>query len=142
MCEENRNALNGIEEKAEAIALYKKTIDWALEQGYPSIETIREHFSDCEDYGIYVDSTFHNVTLNDQQVYVFHHCTGTIYVGLNEHKGIIPMLYFANDCDMTVLAIGEDAGVTPLYIFGKNAIRTDATQGSCFRVFNMGVKNG
>ena len=48
MCEENRSALDSVESKIDAINLYKRTIDWALEEGYPCIQTLRRDFADCE----------------------------------------------------------------------------------------------
>ena len=124
MCAENRHALESIEDRSEAIELYKKTIDWALEEGYPTIETLRKDFADCEADGIFVDHVFHNEILNDHQVYVFHNCSGTIRTGLNVKRRIIPMLYFANGCNMDVREISDSAPKVrvPLYIFGNNRI--------------------
>lgn len=130
MCEENREALSIAESKHDAIKLYKRTIDWALEEGYPSISTIRRFFSDCESEGVFVDKVFHGEALLDHQVYVFHHCRGAIRTGLNVGKGIIPMLYFANDCDMDIRGImnsGTSARV-PLYVFGSNRIRAERSE--------------
>ena len=130
MCEENRRALESVEDKAGAIALYKKTIDWALEEGYPDLETLRRHFSDCESFGIYVDKEFHGEQLTDHQVYVFHNCSGTIRTGLNVEKRIIPMMYFANGCDMDVRGItGSGRSVrVPLYVFGQNRIGAEQSE--------------
>jgi hypothetical protein len=127
MCAENRSALENISDKGEAIALYKKTIDWALEEGYPCMETLRSEFSGCEAYGIFVDKVFHGERLDDQQVYVFHNCSGTIRTGLNVQKRIIPMLYFANGCNMDVKPISETAPKVrvPLYIFGPNRVNAE-----------------
>lgn len=122
MCQENRFALEDTDDKVSAIGLYKKTIDWALENGYPDLDTIREHFSDCEPCGIFVDRHFDGDLLNDQQVYVFHHCSGTIRTGLNVKKKLIPMLYFANGCDMTVEGESPIHVRVPLYVFGENRV--------------------
>jgi len=127
MCEENRAALNKIDNKVDAIALYKKTIDWALEENYPDLDTIRSEFSDCDACGIFVDKVFHDEVLIDHQVYVFHNCRGSIRTGLNVDKRIIPMLYFANGCDMDIKGI-EGSGMSvrvPLYVFGKNRIGSE-----------------
>lgn len=144
MCKENRDALASIEDKGEAIALYKKTIDWALEAGYPNINTIRRDFSDCEQYGVFIDKEFHGELLNDQRVYVFHHCTGSIRVGLNTAKRIIPMLYFANGCDMT-LRPGGDSNLevrVPLYVFGRNLVKLDASGNVVFKTYKFDTANG
>ena len=105
MCAENIDALKKCETKSDAIQLYKKTIDWALERNYPNLELLRKEFSDCQNDGLYIDHTFNGETLNKHQVYVFHNCKGTIKVGLNNEKVIIPMLYFTNDCEMTIEGI-------------------------------------
>ena len=142
MCKENRLALDSTETKAEAIALYKKTIDWALEEGFPSLMTLRRFFKDSEPEGVYIDKTFHGDVLKEQQVYVFHNCHGTIKTGLNVEKRIIPMLYFANDCDMTIVYSGPSGlGVyVPLYIFGDNSIRTQDTADATFRTYKFDAK--
>lgn len=142
MCEENRIALSQVTSKKDAIELYKKTIDWALEQGYPSLNTIRSFFSDCEEYGIYVDKTFHGEELLEHQVYVFHNCQGTIRVGLNTEKKIIPMLYFANGCKMKVESAGpkELAVKVPLYIFDDCMVRGEASEDIECRIFNFSTE--
>lgn len=130
MCAEYRDALGTVETKHDAVALYKRCIDWALEEGYPSIDTIRHDFKDCEVDGIFVDKVFHGERLDDQQVYVFHNCSGTIRTGLNVRKRIIPMLYFANGCSMDVKSISETAPKVrvPLYIFGQNRIVSEQSE--------------
>ena len=124
MCAEYRDGLGSVETKHDAIALYKRCIDWALEEGYPSILTLRHDFSDCEEDGIFVDKVFNGECLDSQKVYVFHNCSGTIRVGLNRDKKIIPMLYFANGCDMDIKGIPGSAMQVrvPLYVFGLNRI--------------------
>lgn len=122
MCAENRTALEEVENRVEAIALYKKTIDWALENDYPELDTIREYFSDCNACGIFVDRHFTGQTLNSQQAYVFHHCTGTVRTGLNVEKKLIPMMYFANGCSMTVEGDSPTHVRVPLYVFGDNDV--------------------
>lgn len=142
MCRENRDALESIESKKEAIALYKKTIDWALEEGYPSYETLSHHFSDCEDMGIYVNKYFNGEILNEHSVYVFHHCSGIVRTGLNVNKRIIPMMYFANGCDMKILPSGRnnlDVRV-PLYVFGDNGVLSVPSESVTFKVYKFDVK--
>ena len=142
MCAENRLALESVTDKGSAIALYKKTIDWALEQGYPCIETLRRDFSECGAYGIYVDKHFDGETLDDQAVYVFHNCTGTIHVGLNVKKRIIPMLYFANGCDMSVKGIPDQnlQARVPLYVFGENRISSEQSEDIICTTYKFDVK--
>lgn len=142
MCAENRDALEGVESKEEAIELYKKTIDWALEEGYPSIETLRKFFSDCQDYGIYIDCRFNGDILNQHQVYVFHNCSGTIRTGLNLGKRIIPMLYFANGCDMDIKGIQNSVMQVrvPLYVFGVNRIGAEQSEDLLCKTYKFDVK--
>ena len=106
------------------IEYYVANPDWCLERNFPQLEVLTEHFSDCEDKGVYVNKTFKGELLNDLQVYVFHHCKGTIKVGLNVEKAILPMLYIANGCRLRIVGVGQE-GVSrpsgiPIYIFGKN----------------------
>lgn len=142
MCAENRLALESISDKASAIALYKKTIDWALEEGYPCMDTLRRDFSDCEAYGIFVDKHFNGELLDDQAVYVFHNCTGTIRTGLNVKKRIIPMLYFANGCDMSVKGVpGQNLQArVPLYVFGDNRIAAEQSDDIICVTYKFDVK--
>lgn len=142
MCAENRDALEGVETKEQAIALYKKTIDWALEEGYPTLETLRRDFSDCEDYGIFIDRHFKGEVLNHHQVYVFHNCSGTIRTGLNLGKRIIPMLYFANGCDMNIKGVHNPVMQVrvPLYVFGDNRISAEQSEDILCKTYKFDVK--
>ena len=128
MCTENMDALRACETKADAVALYKKTIDWALEKNYPPVNFIRNEFGDCEDLGIFIDKTFNGELLNEHQCYVFHNCRGYITVDINIQKKIIPMLYFANGCQLSVGRANSAHTmpiIVPLYIYGENTIVTD-----------------
>ena len=127
MCYENQAYLGACETKSDAIRLYKQTIDWALANKYPSIDFLRKEFSEQEKDGFFVDHKFCDDMLNDQQCYVFHNCTGKIRVALNYEKQLLPMLYFANGCNMTVEFIGiEYLPITqfPIYVCGENKIKT------------------
>lgn len=142
MCAEYRDALGSVETKHDAIALYKRCIDWALEEGYPSIDILRQFFSCCEDSGVFVDKHFDGEILDDQQVYVFHNCTGTVRVGLNSKKRIIPMLYFANGCNMNVRGIPGSAMQVrvPLYVFGQNWISAEQSDDVICKTYKFDVK--
>lgn len=142
MCAEYRDLLGSVETKYDAIALYRRCIDWALEEGYPSIETLRHDFKSCEIYGVFVDHEFHGETLDSQKVYVFHNCKGTIRVGLNASLKIIPMLYFANGCDMDIKGIPGSAMQVrvPLYIFGQNRISAEQSEDLVCKTYNLAVK--
>ena len=142
MCEENRSLLAKVETKSDAIALYKKTIDWALEQQYPSWPVLRRFFSDSEADGIFIGKEFHGEVLDFHQVYVFHNCRGTIYTGLNEKRAIIPMLYFANNCDMTVKYRGPEglAVRVPFYIFGDNTVLGENSENMVSQIYKFDVR--
>ena len=144
MCEENRFALEAVENKEEAIALYIRTIDWALEEGYPALRTLRESFSDCEKEGIFIDHEFHGEVLDSLPTYIFHNCKGIIRTGLNLQEQIIPMLYFANDCDMEIRGTGkiDPPARVPLYVFGYNNVtfNNGADEGITCVTYNFKVK--
>ena len=145
MCADNRAYLSACETKEDAIRLYKQTIDWALEEEYPDLDFLRKEFINQEKEGLFIDYFFDGDILNEHQVYVFHNCRGTIRVGLNLAKKIIPMCYFANNCDMTILGVEEDKDYpdrVPLYIFGENKINATNSNSIEVRIFRSGVKGG
>ena len=119
MCEENFRMLLQCEDKPQALALYKKTIDWALENHYPDLETISGE------------------TFSKQQVYVFHDCHGEINVEMDYEGKVIPMLYFANGCNINIVCRQKNVFPVkfPVYIFGKNTIYTESTDSAIFRIF-------
>jgi len=121
-----RMLASGIE---ELVDYYVENPDWCMERGVPDIATLRKHFADCESKGVYVGKTFHGELLDDLQTYIFHNCKGTIKVGLNIDKGMIPMLYMANGCRMRIIGTGyikpkkeRDRSVVPIYTFGRNDV--------------------
>ena len=89
-------------DRDELIAYYLKCPDWCMERGFPSLDILRSEFSDCEDKGVYVGKTFDGEVFSDKQVYIFHDCKGTIKVAMDYDNAVIPMLYFANGCNMTI----------------------------------------
>lgn len=131
VCDEYDGLLARAKSKVDALALYRRGIDWCLENDSPSIDLLRLYKQDCAFSGIFIDRHFDDELLNDNQVYIFHNCTGTIRTGLNVSKRIIPMLYFANGCDMTV-KVDADVEV-PLYIFGNNNVVPDGITAKIFR---------
>lgn len=108
----------------EMTEYYVANPDWCMERNFPSLVMLREHFADCGDKGVFVDRTFHGELLNDLQTYIFHNCKGTIKVGLNVDKAIIPMLYLANGCRLRIIGTGDvvpkKQSEVPVYVFGKN----------------------
>lgn len=126
VCDEFRGLLRSCKSKPDMIALYKRGVKWALEHGCPSMDYLLEQKEALEKEGVFVGKEFHGEVLNDFQTYIFHNCKGEISVGLNIEKKLIPMLYFANGCEMTVKGIdGASAVRVPVYIFGENRISTE-----------------
>lgn len=130
VCGEYSELLNRAGTASAALALYKRGIDWCLERNSPSINLLRQYKQECEQNSVFIDRTFHGEILTGEQVYVFHNCRGTIRVGLNMEKHIIPMLYFANGCAMSVKS-ADSSGLSirvPLYVFGPNSINAEVSE--------------
>lgn len=111
------------------VLYYIQNPDWCLERDFPDLKSLKENFSDIEDRGIYVGKHFRGEILNELQTYIFHKCTGTVKVGMNVDKAIIPMLYVANGCKLHFVGIGDFAPKdkdnrpkVPIYTFGKNDV--------------------
>lgn len=123
-------ALRMCNTKPATINLYKRCIDWCLEAGYPDLDYLRrEYKSDEMEYiGLFIDHTFKGELLDKHQVYIFHNCKGRILTALNYDAEIIPMLYFANGCDMTIDCDQHNVLPirVPLYIFGENNIKAES----------------
>lgn len=143
MCEENRAALSTCQTKSEAIQLYKRTIDWALEEGYPPLDSLRREFSHNEKEGLFIDRTFHGEVFRRQQCYILHNCSGVIKVDMDFKNAVIPMIYLANGCDITLRrAESEDDEliVVPVYSFGDNRVFAENSERVSFRIYQMEVK--
>ena len=117
--------------------------DWCLERSFPSLAMLTESFANCEDKGVFVNKTFHGEVLNDLQTYIFHNCKGTIKVGLNVEKAIIPMLYLANGCRLRIVGVGEIKPKTPsevpVYVFGKNDYSARDNKYVEFNIYKHGL---
>lgn len=102
----------------ELISYYLENPDWCIERGFPSIEYLKKKFSNIEDRGVFVGKTFNGEVFNNLQVCVFHDCKGTINVGMDYDRQVIPMLYFANGCEIKVgcKQANTPAIKVPLYI--------------------------
>ena len=136
MCRENFTALERLSDRRSAVALYKKTVDWALENGYPGLDVIREHFNGMEQDGIYVDLDFKYDEVVSQ-VAVFHNCSGTIRTGLNVETAVIPMLYLANGSRLGIDGHGRtDWAVTvPVYVCdGCEAVQGKGVRLKIYRI--------
>lgn len=142
ICNEGYRKMRRFQTKEEMVAYYLANPDWCMERNFPSLAMLREHFADVRDMGVFVDHTFHGELLNDLQTYIFHNCKGTIKVGLNVDKAIIPMLYLANGCRLRIVGVGdvvlprEVRTKVPLYIFGDNRISARDNEHVVFRFFH------
>lgn len=121
ICKEGYETMRSLGIKG-LIDYYIANPDWCMERNFPDLYLLSNAFAEIQDKGVYVNHTFHGEVLDDLQVYIFHNCKGRIRVRLNTEKRLIPMLYFANDCDM-VIECSDNISV-PLYIFGENTIAT------------------
>lgn len=142
--EEMRNCKN----VDELIEYYIKTIDWSLENAFPSLEHIRKWFSpsDLERHGIFVDRTFDCETFSTKQAYVFHNCKGCINVAMDYDNANIPMLYFANGCNIEVYCGQKQPDGTkpievPVYIFGENNVTCYDNDNAIFTTYREEVKH-
>lgn len=136
MCRENFTALERLSDRRSAVALYKKTVDWALENGYPGLDVIRQYFNGMEPDGIYVDLGFKYDEVVSQ-VAVFHNCSGTIRTGLNVETAVIPMLYLANGSRLVIDGNGRtDWAVTvPVYVCdGCEAVQGKGVRLKIYRI--------
>lgn len=100
------------------IGYYVQNPDWSIERGFPSLELLRREFSDIEDKGVFVGKTFDGEVFDKLQTYIFHDCKGTIRVAMDYDNAVIPMLYFANGCNIRVECEqkNDPAINVPLYI--------------------------
>ena len=100
------------------IGYYVQNPDWAMERGFPSLELLRREFSDIEDKGVFVGKTFDGEVFDKLQTYIFHDCKGAIRVAMDYDNAVIPMLYFANGCNIRVECEqkNDPAINIPLYI--------------------------
>lgn len=123
ICVEGYNDMRGFD-LDQLVDYYVKNPDWCLERNFPSLDLLRTYFNNQLKKGVFVDQTFDGDELNSKLVYIFHNCDGSIQTKLNLEKSIIPMFYFANDCDMNIHCDSPIPIKIPLYIFGHNNITT------------------
>lgn len=117
------------------IGYYLENPDWCIERGFPTIDILRREFSDIEDKGVFVGRTFDGGTFSRNQVYVFHDCKGHINVAMDYDNAVIPMLYFANGCAISVgcAQSNTSAIIVPLYISEDSAVTADDNENCKFR---------
>jgi hypothetical protein len=142
ICVDGYKTMEQCSNVGELVDFYIQSIDWCLEKDYPTLQYIRDNFSDIQNKGIYVGQTFHGEKFSRLQSYVFHDCSGVINVEMDYENAIIPMLYFANNCHITVICKQKNTPAirVPLYIFGDNVITAQDDENVIFSKYQMEVK--
>lgn len=139
ICKEGYADMRGFDRDA-LIDYYLKTIDWSLERGFPSLDLLEKEFSDCASRGVHIRENYSEpFKVSSLLVNVFHKCEGTIDVGMDIDNAIIPMLYFANGCDIALTSTQKLTirPKVPVYIFGNDSrIEIDRNCGVEFVVYN------
>lgn len=117
ICAEGYGLMRGYDRDG-LIAYYVANPDWSIERGFPSLELLHREFADIEDKGVFVGKTFDGEVFDKLQTYIFHDCKGTIKVAMDYDNAVIPMLYFANGCNIRVECEqkNDPAINVPLYI--------------------------
>lgn len=123
VCKDSYAKMRGYD-RDELINMYLHLPDWCLERNFPSLEMLRREFSDIKDKGVFVDKTFDGELFKNKPIYVFHNCKGVINVDWNVEKAIIPILYFANDCEIEVYSNDKITVFKPtkinIIVYGEN----------------------
>ncbi len=147
ICKEGYEDMRAKADIQSLVGYYVAHPDWCMSRAFPDLDTLRQHKDVLAENGVFVDTHFDEDNpplLNERQVYMFHHCTGTIQIGLNVDKALIPMIYFGNGCSMTILPDKSyDVEVSiyvPLYVFGGNTIRPQDTKYVMFSKCRKGFK--
>lgn len=140
ICKEGHKIMLESADKDALVNYYVENPDWCMERDFPTLTMLRDHFADVRNKGVYIDHTFNGELLNDLQTYIFHNCKGTIKVGLNVDKAIIPMLYLANGCRLRIVGIGENVPpnsrpAVPIYVFGKNDLSAKNNKFATFKIY-------
>lgn len=117
ICAEGYGLMRGYDREG-LIDYYVQNPDWCMERGFPSLKMLSREFSDIEDKGVLVGKTFNGEVFDKLQTYIFHDCKGTIRVAMDYACAVIPMLYFANGCNIRVECgqKNDPAINVPLYI--------------------------
>lgn len=117
ICAEGYGLMRGYDREG-LIDYYVQNPDWCMERGFPSLELMHREFSDIEGKGVFIGKTFDGEVFDKLQTYIFHDCKGTIRVAMDYDNAVIPMLYFANGCNIRVECEqkNDPAINVPLYI--------------------------
>ncbi len=139
ICAEGYDYMRGCD-RDELIEYYISNPDWCMERNFPSLDMLRREFSDIEEKGVYVGKTFNGEVFSEKQVYIFHDCGGYIHAGWNKYGAIIPMLYFANGCDIKITGDGHFNPVpvdVPIYSFGDNRLDAISDTNVHFKIYDI-----
>ena len=133
ICGQYMELLRRADSISDFMNIYRRGAEWALEKDCPSYELLQSLADERLDlHGVYVDKRFDGDVLASKQVYIFHHCTGTIKTGLNIRQRVTPVLYFANGCDIRIESMNEDYLAHPVrvqaYVFGDNHIEAESSK--------------
>lgn len=144
ICEDGYNEMRQCKTIGELLEYYKETIDWSLELNYPTLQDIRDLFNveELAEHGIFIDRTFDGEVLSSHQSYVFHNCKGYVNVGMDYDNAVIPMLYFANGCEMYVRCQQRNVVSikVPLYVFGENNVTATDSENATFTFYRKEVR--
>lgn len=145
ICKDGYDIMRNCKDVDGLLKYYVETIDWSLENGFPTLEQIREMFdtSELERHGVYTDKWFDGETLSEKQAYIFHNCHGHINVAMDYDNANIPMLYFANGCIMDVECNQQNkpAIKVPVYVFGNNDITCYDNENAIFTIYRKEVNH-
>ncbi|MBD5367245.1 MAG: hypothetical protein HDR82_09675 [Bacteroides sp.] len=132
ICADGYRQMLGSADRGAMVEYYVANPDWCLERDFPTLQVLRDFFADEEDRGVFVDRVFDGEVLNERQAYVLHNCSGTVRVGLNVGRAIIPMLYIANGCRLRIEGV-EPSGMGTMrdsrFRGGRDESRRPCTEG-------------
>lgn len=143
ICVDGYEEMRNCKDVDELLQYYVRTIDWSLENGFPTLNDIRTLFNRdaLARNGIFIDRTFEGKTFSSQQAYVFHNCDGYINVAMDYENANIPMLYFANGCNIEVYCGQRNTPAikVPVYVFGDNNVTCYDNENAKFTIFRKEV---
>lgn len=117
-------AVHQCQTAAQAIRLFKTEISWALQTQYVTAKDLLT-FTDSQTLGdnsVFIDKTFNNERIDNHVCCVFLNCRGSIRVGLNVAKAIIPMLYLSENSELTITV--EDNVTVPCELYHGSKVAT------------------
>lgn len=106
ICREGRQRLSDCSTTGDLLDFYTGNPEWCIERNFPTPATLMWMWAhmgeEMERHGVYYRRRFDGEALTGRQAYVLLGCSGTVRTGLDAEKGLIPMFYFADGCDMAV----------------------------------------